>query len=91
MLGAEHAVRRPPGMRSIVIADSPPSMVLWVQEANKLRDALPAEVQATLLKHEKAGTTSSPEYATAMRVFYDRHVCRATPWPDEWIIQPLPR
>ena len=83
MLGAEHAVRQPKGMRSIVIADSPPSMVLWVQEANKLRDALPAEVQATLLKHEKAGTTNSPEYATAMRVFYDRHVCRVTPWPDE--------
>ncbi|MGH6879929.1 MAG: proline iminopeptidase-family hydrolase, partial [Hypericibacter sp.] len=83
MLGAEHAVRRPKGMRSIVIADSPPSMVLWVQEANKLRDALPTDVQATLLKHEKAGSTNSPEYAAAMRVFYDRHVCRVTPWPDE--------
>jgi L-proline amide hydrolase len=54
-----------------------------VQEANKLRDALPREVQTTLLKHEKAGTTSSPEYTAAMRVFYDRHVCRVTPWPDE--------
>jgi L-proline amide hydrolase len=83
MLGAEHAVRRPKGMRSIVIADSPPTMVLWVQEANKQRDAMPPDVQATLLKHEKAGTTGSPEYATAMRVFYDRHVCRVSPWPDE--------
>jgi L-proline amide hydrolase len=83
MLGAEHAVRQPKGMYSIVIADSPPSMVLWVQEANKLRDALPPDVQTTLLRHEKAVTTSSAEYAAAMRVFYDRHVCRVTPWPDE--------
>jgi L-proline amide hydrolase len=58
-------------------------MKLWVQEANKLRDALPADVQATLLKHEAAGTTASEEYFTAMRVFYDRHVCRVVPWPPE--------
>src|SRR4029077_10857052 len=59
------------------------SMVLWVQEANRLREGLPPEVQATLLRHEKAGTTSSDEYNKAVRVFYDRHVCRVNPWPPE--------
>ncbi len=83
MLGAEHAVRRPKGLRSLVIADSPASMELWVQEADRLRLALPPEVQATLVKHEKAGTTSSPDYAKAVRVFYERHLCRAKPWPEE--------
>ncbi len=82
MLGAEHAVRRPPGLRSLVIANSPASMALWLQEANRLRDLLPPEVQATLLRHEAAGTTDSDEYQTAVRVFYDRHVCRV-PWPPE--------
>jgi L-proline amide hydrolase len=83
MLGAEHAVTRPAGLKSLVISDSPASMKLWVAEANKLRDALPPDVQATLLKHEAAGTTGSEEYLTAMRVFYDRHVCRVVPWPPE--------
>ena len=83
MLGAEHGVTRPAGLKSLVISDSPASMELWVQEANKLRDALPADVQATLVKHEAAGTTASAEYQTAMRVFYDRHVCRVIPWPPE--------
>ncbi len=83
MLGAEHGVTRPAGLKSLVISDSPASMELWVQEANKLREALPADVQATLLKHEAAGTTASEEYQTAMRVFYDRHVCRVVPWPPE--------
>jgi L-proline amide hydrolase len=83
MLGAEHAVRRPKGLRSLVIADSPASMELWVKEADRLRQALPPEVQATLVKHEKAGTTGSPDYARAVRVFYDRHLCRAKPWPEE--------
>jgi L-proline amide hydrolase len=83
LLGAEHAVTQPKGLKALVIANSPASMELWVREANRLREALPPEVQATLLKHERAGTTSDPDYVKAMRVFYDRHVCRVTPWPDE--------
>jgi proline-specific peptidase len=51
-------------------------------EVNRLRDELPPEVQATLLAHEEAGTTDSPEYEEAMMVFYRRHVCRTDPWPD---------
>ena len=82
MLGAEHAVTRPAGLRSLVIADSPASMELWVQEANKLRALLPPEVQATLLAHEAAGTTNTDAYNEAVQVFYDRHLCRV-PWPEE--------
>ena len=82
MLGSEYAVTRPAGLRSLVIANSPSSMELWVKEADRLRAALPPEVQATLLRHEAAGTTGSPEYTAAVRVFYDRHVCRV-PWPAE--------
>src|SRR3712207_157511 len=83
MLGAEHAIRRPAGLTSLVIADSPASMDLWVSEANRLRADLPAEVQETLLHHESAGTTHSAEYREAEQAFYARHVCRIVPNPDE--------
>ena len=83
MLGAEHAVRRPKGLKALVIANSPANMHTWVAEANRLREELPQEVQDTLLKHERAGTITDPEYITASRVFYDRHVCRVVPWPEE--------
>jgi L-proline amide hydrolase len=83
MLGAEHGVTRPKGLRALVIANSPASMELWVQEANRLREALPPEVQATLLRHEHDGTTSAPEYASAVKVFYERHLCRLKPIPQE--------
>ena len=83
MLGAEHGIRRPKGLRSLTIADSPPSMELWVKEANRLRQALPPDVQATLLKHEKAGTTDTAEYSAAVQVFNERHVCRVKPMPAE--------
>jgi L-proline amide hydrolase len=83
MLASEHAVRRPAGLAALVIANSPSSMRVWVEEANRLRRDLPPEVQDTLNRHEAAGTLSDPAYVAASRVFYDRHVCRVTPWPAE--------
>jgi L-proline amide hydrolase len=82
MLGAEHAALQPAGLRSLVIANSPASMALWLAEANRLRADLPPDVQATLLHHEAAGSTDSQAYQDTVRVFYDRHVCRV-PWPPE--------
>jgi L-proline amide hydrolase len=83
MLSAEHAVRRPAGLKRLVISNSPASMPLWLEAAASLRAGLPPEVQETLSKHEEAETTGSPEYAAAMKVFYDRHVCRVVPNPPE--------
>jgi pimeloyl-ACP methyl ester carboxylesterase len=65
MLGACFAITQPKGLHRLVIADSPASMILWVEAANKLREKLPKDVQNTLLKHEKDGTTDSPEYKKA--------------------------
>jgi L-proline amide hydrolase len=81
MLAMEYALDHPDGLRGMVVADSPASMTLWVSEANRLRQDLPPDVQSVLTKHEAAGTTDDPEYETAVRVFYDRHLCRV-PWPD---------
>jgi len=39
-------------------------------------------VQATLVRHEQAGTTDDPAYLQAMTVFYDRHVIRIKPVPE---------
>ena len=83
MLAAEHGVRQPEGLRGLVIANSPASMALWREAAAGLRTELPAEVQATLERHEAAGTTDSPEYRAASEVFYARHVCRVQPMPAE--------
>src|SRR5215468_11765225 len=57
MLAMEYMFTQPKGIASLTIASSPASMKQWVAEANRLRDLLLPEVQATLLKHEDAGTT----------------------------------
>jgi len=82
MLAMEHALGRPPGLRSLVVANSPASMALWVQEANRLRTLLPEAVQRALTLHEAAGTTDSDEYQQAMTAFYERHLCRVVPFPE---------
>ncbi|MFK4543800.1 L-proline amide hydrolase [Streptomyces tendae] len=85
MLAVRHAARRPAGLRGLVVANSPASYPLWLQEAKLLRDRLPPGVNDTLLRHEAAGTTDSDEYFEAMRPYYARHVCRIEPWPRDFM------
>ena len=71
----------PPGLRSLVLSNTAASFPDFVAEANRLRADLPPDVEATLRRHEAAGTTDTAEYAEACMVFYLRHVCRLDPWP----------
>lgn len=83
VLGSEHAVRRPAGLNALVICSSPSSFPIWVSEALRLREDLPAGVRAALERHEAAGDYGHPEYLAATDVFYRRHVCRLEEWPAE--------
>ena len=83
MLGAEYGARRPVGLKSLVIANSPASMALWTSEAMRQRSDMPQDIQDALNKHEAAGTYSDPEYQKATMWVYERHVCRVVPFPPE--------
>jgi L-proline amide hydrolase len=83
MLGAEHGIRQPAGLKALVISNSPASMELWASEAKKLRALLPSDVEEALDRHEATGTTNDPEYLAASQVYYDRHVCRVVPNPPD--------
>jgi L-proline amide hydrolase len=83
MLAQEHAITRPPGLRSVVLSNTAASFGAFAVEASALRADLPPEVEATLRRHEAAGTTDDPEYVAACDVFYHRHVCRLDDWPAE--------
>jgi proline-specific peptidase len=81
MLAMEYGLTQPSGLESLILASSPSSIPQWVEETGMLRARLPEEVQATLRKHEEAGTTDDPEYEEACLPFYKRHVCRLDEWP----------
>jgi L-proline amide hydrolase len=83
MLAMEHALTQPAGLASIIVADSPASIRLWLEETAKLRADLPEDVREVLDRHEAAGTTDDPEYMEACMAFYARHLCRLDPMPEE--------
>jgi L-proline amide hydrolase len=83
MLGAEHGIRQPAGLRGLVLSNSPSAMSLWLSEAARLRGALPVEVADALNRHEAAGSLDDPEYLAATEAFYAEHVCRVVPNPPE--------
>lgn len=83
-LAQEHALTKPPGLGALVLSNTAASFPDFVAEADKLRAELPPEVEATLRRHEAAGSTDDPAYAEACAVFYERHLCRLPqPWPEE--------
>jgi L-proline amide hydrolase len=86
MLGMQYAAGGPEGLVSLIAESSPPSVPAWMPEIARLRSELPPEVEATLRKHENAGTTDDSEYEEAVMVFYRRHLCRVDPWPD-WLVE----
>ena len=84
-LAQEYALTRPRGLQAMVLADTAASFPDFLAECNRLRGELPPEVEATLRRHEEAGTTDDPEYEEACMVFYRRHVCRLEHWPQELV------
>lgn len=85
MLGAEIAVRQPDGILALLICNSPASMPLWTSEAARLRAELPDAARAALDRHEADGTIDHPDYLAATQVFYERHVCRIVPMPQDFV------
>jgi L-proline amide hydrolase len=84
MLALLHALEHPPGLVSVVAADSPASIDAFVAGANALLDeGFPPAIVETIRAGERSGETSTPEFQAAVMEFYKRHVCRLDPWPEE--------
>ncbi|THH13063.1 hypothetical protein EW146_g7119 [Bondarzewia mesenterica] len=84
ILAAEFIIRRQPkGLKHVVLANALASAKLRNEARVKLRKELPEDVQEVIRRHEEAGTTKEAEYKQAMLRFYERHLCRLQPFPEE--------
>ncbi|KAF2716143.1 proline-specific peptidase [Polychaeton citri CBS 116435] len=83
MLAGQYAITQPPGLRKLLILDSPASMITWAKVTAKQRAALPAHVREVLDRCEREGQTETEEYEEAVMYFYKIHLCRLDPFPDE--------
>jgi len=85
MLAMEYALTQPKGLASLILADTTASTPQWIAETNRLVSELPSEVQQTIQRHQSQGTTDSPEYQEACRVFSRHHASGHINPRPEWV------
>jgi proline-specific peptidase len=88
MLAMQYALSQPQGVKSMVGASSPASIPLWVEEANRLLEWMPADMKAAIEKGLAEENYESPEYLAASDEYYRRHVINIDPVPD-YVIESL--
>jgi len=81
-IAASYAAKSPAGMERLVLSSPLLNTDKWLADNNIHRENLPSDVLSVMDRCEKEGEESSQEYQDAVEVFYNRHFCRANPWPD---------
>ncbi len=83
MLATDYVLNRPNGVKSLILASPVLSAPRWIYDGDSLLATLPDSVQKTIRHHEREKTTDSPEYQSALMVYYGQFWMRKQPWPDD--------
>ena len=83
MLAIAYALKYQRNMATMTTVGGLHSVPLTIREMERMKRGLPKDVQQTLAKYEAEGDYENPEYLKAVTVFYNRHLCRLSPWPKE--------
>jgi proline iminopeptidase len=83
LLAIEYALQYPQRLSGLVISSMTASYPSYVAYANRLRAALPDEVNDAMKRYEEQGNYDAPEYQDLlMTQLYAKHLCRLDPWPE---------
>jgi proline iminopeptidase len=74
---------KPTGIRSITLSAPLLSTSRWLEDQRHWLSGLPQEMQEAINRCEAVGDYAAEAYQEAMSLFYNRHVCRLDPWPEE--------
>ena len=74
MLALNYAIKRPKGLKGLILANSLPSSRIWVRETRKLVEKLPAKYRNAIYKYEKLQKFTHKDYIAANTEFSKRHV-----------------
>lgn len=85
-LAAAYCLTKPSGVKSVIFSSPCLSAPRWEQDQIENLKTLPIEIQETIKRCEKDGTTDSEEFKAAIQEFNKRYVCRVELEPDsEWV------
>ena len=83
LLAGEYMLReKPRHVCSLIFSGPFFSASRWCADQQRHLSQLPAELQAIVRHAEATQEFESPAYQEAVRVFYNKHVCRLEPWPE---------
>ncbi|TAA73052.1 proline iminopeptidase-family hydrolase [Planococcus salinarum] len=85
VLAASYLLKKPGGVRSVIFSGPALDAQRWEQDQRKYLKQFPQDIQETIERSEREGTTDSEEYQEAMMAYYKRHMCRVDPWPEELV------
>ena len=83
MLAIAYALKYQRNMTTMTTVGGLHSVPLTVKEMERMKRGLPVDARETLAKYEAKGEYENPEYLKAVMVFYNKHLCRLSPWPPE--------
>ncbi|MEE8602438.1 proline iminopeptidase-family hydrolase [Euzebya tangerina] len=84
-LALEYVLHRPDRVAGMILASTSASIASFIEGTKPLIQALPPEHREAIHTHDATGSYDHPDYLAAMEVFYQRHLCRADPWPDDFL------
>jgi len=82
MLAQAYALKHQQNLQSLILSGTTSSIPIWMEEVERLFQALPADVRKAVTKYESEGDFQNPEYVAAVGKFYNLHMCLLEPMPE---------
>ncbi len=87
MLAVEYMLRKQPArVKSLILSGPYLSSPLWSKDQRDWIEDLPDSFKDTILKYEAEKNYGAPAYQEAVTAFYQLHLCRMDPWPEELLL-----
>jgi len=80
MLGTDFYLVHPKGIKGIILSSPALSIKRWMEDSQRQIATLPDSIQQLIKVNEANKTYDSPDYARAMKVYYEKYVGRKVPW-----------
>jgi len=82
MLAQAYALKYQKNLESLILSGTTSSIPIWMEEMERLFQALPADVRRAVTKYESEGDFQNPEYLAALEKFNHLHQAIVEPWPE---------
>jgi L-proline amide hydrolase len=78
----EYGARRPEALAGLILQSPLISTEVWLEDANRLKDAMPEDIRTLLYLCDTPGAASEAECEAATEAFYRRHIQLYDPPPE---------